>query len=370
MADMMEYKCPSCGGAMEFDSTTQKMKCPYCDTEMEVAQYQQMQEKAEGNAGGNQGGDAGGNNENWSDMGNNQWMEGETDGIRVYICQSCGGEIVADANTGATSCPFCGNRVVMKGQFAGDLKPDYIIPFKKDKKAAKAAYFNHLKGKKYLPKVFKKENHVDEMKGVYVPFWIFDVDAEGSVAYNGERITKWRNGDTEYTKTEMYSMQRGGNLSFARVPADGSRKMDDTLMESIEPFEFREAVPFQAAYLAGYMADRYDMDMEERMERARERVKKATEDAFRKTLPHMDRVTVASSNVNVCNVRYWYVLYPVWILQTKWKGDNYIFAMNGQTGKFVGNLPTDKNAFARWFLGTTGVVGVITYIILYLIWAL
>lgn len=249
---MMEYKCPSCGGAMEFDSTTQKMKCPYCDTEMEVAQYQQMQEKAEGNAGGNQGGDTGGNNENWSDMGNNQWMEGETDGIRVYVCQSCGGEIVADANTGATSCPFCGNRVVMKGQFAGDLKPDYIIPFKKDKKAAKAAYFNHLKGKKYLPKVFKKENHVDEMKGVYVPFWIFDVDAEGSVAYNGERITKWRNGDTEYTKTEMYSMHRGGNLSFARVPADGSRKMDDTLMESIEPFEFREAVPFQAAYLAGY----------------------------------------------------------------------------------------------------------------------
>ena len=77
-----------------------------------------MQEKAEGNSGGNQGGDAGGNNENWSDMGNNQWMEGEADGIRVYACQSCGGEIVADANTGATRCPFCGNWVVMKGLFA------------------------------------------------------------------------------------------------------------------------------------------------------------------------------------------------------------------------------------------------------------
>ena len=160
MADMMEYKCPSCGGAMEFDSTTQKMKCPYCDTEMEVAQYQQMQEKAEGNAGGNPGGDTGGNNENWSDMGNNQWMEGEAvrnQGLCLPVLWRY--EIVADANTGATSCPFCGNRVVMKGQFAGDLKPDYIIPFKKDKKAAKAAYFNHLKGKKYLPKVFKKENH-------------------------------------------------------------------------------------------------------------------------------------------------------------------------------------------------------------------
>ena len=367
MADMMEYKCPSCGGAMEFDSTTQKMKCPYCDTEMEVAQYQQMQEKAEGNAGGNPGGDTGGNNENWSDMGNNQWMEGEADGIRVYACQSCGGEIVADANTGATSCPFCGNRVVMKGQFAGDLKPDYIIPFKKDKKAAKAAYFNHLKGKKYLPKVFKKENHVDEMKGVYVPFWIFDVDAEGSVAYNGERITKWRNGDTEYTKTEMYSMQRGGNLSFARVPADGSRKMDDTLMESIEPFEFREAVPFQAAYLAGYMADRHDMDMEERMERARERVKKATEDAFRKTLPHMDRVTVASSNVNVCNARYWYVLYPVWVLNTTWNGEKFTFAMNGQSGKLVGNLPMDKKQCRIGVSVRGGIIGLVIYLLLWII---
>ena len=91
-------------------------------------------------------------------MGNNQWMEGETDGIRVYACQSCGGEIVADANTGATSCPFCGNRVVMKGQFAGDLKPDYIIPFKKDKKAAKAAYFNHLKGKNTFQRYLKRKS--------------------------------------------------------------------------------------------------------------------------------------------------------------------------------------------------------------------
>ena len=80
MADMMEYKCPSCGGAMEFDSTTQKMKCPYCDTEMEVAQYQQMQEKAEGNAGGYQGGEAGGINENWSDMATiNGWKARQTE---------------------------------------------------------------------------------------------------------------------------------------------------------------------------------------------------------------------------------------------------------------------------------------------------
>ena len=81
-------------------------------------------------------------------------------------------------------------------------------------------------------------------------------------------------------------------------------------------------------------------------------------------------VVSENTSIRLHNGTTKYALYPVWILQTKWKGDNYIFAMNGQTGKFVGNLPTDKNAFARWFLGTTGVVGVITYIILYLIWAL
>ena len=166
----------------------------------------------------------------------------------------------------------------------------------------------------------------------------------------------------------MYSMQRGGNLSFARVPADGSRKMDDTLMESIEPFEFREAVPFQAAYLAGYMADRYDMDMEERMERARERVKKATEDAFRKTLPHMDRVTVASSNVNVCNARYWYVLYPVWILNTTWNGEKFTFAMNGQSGKFVGDLPVDQKAAKTWTIGLSAMFAIAAYGVSWLLW--
>ncbi len=62
-----------------------------------------------------------------------EWGEGETDGLRTYVCKSCGGEIVGDANTAATSCPFCDNPIVMMGQFSGSLKPDLVIPFKLDK---------------------------------------------------------------------------------------------------------------------------------------------------------------------------------------------------------------------------------------------
>ena len=210
----------------------------------------------------------------------------------------------------------------MKGQFAGDLKPDYIIPFKLDKKAAKEKYYKHLEGKKYLPKVFKKENHVDEIKGIYIPFWLFDADADARITYEAEKVHVSRSGDTEYTTREIYQVYREGTISFDHVPADGSRKMDDTLMESIEPYDFKDAVPFQQAYLAGYLADRYDVNVDERIDRARERIRVCTEQAFRKTVRGYNGSTsVKDSNVQIHNASYWYAMYPVWLLNTTWKGE-------------------------------------------------
>ena len=136
MAELNEYKCPACGGAMEFDSETQKMKCPYCDTELDVSAFADSEDKSE----------AGSKSVSWESQ-SKTWDSSEAQDMNIYVCESCGGEIVADETTGATSCPFCGNRVVMKGKFSGDLKPDYIIPFKLDKKAAKEAYKKHLQGK-------------------------------------------------------------------------------------------------------------------------------------------------------------------------------------------------------------------------------
>lgn len=344
MAETMEYKCPACGGAMEFNSELQKMKCPYCDTVMEMDEYQKLLEKE--------------NKEDkkekeWEHSGSNEWTEEEKKGMKVYICESCGGEIIADENTGATFCPYCGNKVAMKGQFSGDLRPDYVIPFKMDKKQAKAAYFEHLKGKSFLPKIFKDENHIDEIKGIYVPFWLFDVEARGTVTYDAQKVKIWRSGDTEYTQREYYKILREGSMKFEHIPSDGSEKMDDTLMESIEPFDFKEAVSFQTAYLAGYLADRYDVSMEERVKRARERVKQSTEDAFRETVKGYDVVTTNHSNVSMKEGSYKYALYPVWLLNTNWNGQKYVFAMNGQTGKMVGNLPVDKKAFYRYVFSRT-----------------
>jgi len=340
MADLQEYKCPACGGAIRFDSNIQKMKCPFCDTEFEMETLKAFDEELKNDEPDDM---------NWKTPAGEQWSEGETDNMTVYVCKSCGGEIVVDNTTSATACPFCDNPVVVMGRFKGALKPDYIIPFKLDKNAAKEGLYNHLKGKKLLPKVFKDKNHIDEIKGIYVPFWLFDAEAYANIRYKASKVSYYSDSDYNYTKTSYYAVRRSGKVRFEKIPVDGSAKMDDDLMESIEPYDFKEAVDFQTAYLAGYLADKYDVDESSSVARANERIKKSVEEEFRSTVQGYSSVVAEGTSIRLKNGEAKYALYPVWVLNTTWNGNKYTFAMNGQTGKFVGDLPMDKAAFWRYF---------------------
>ncbi|MGN0375861.1 MAG: hypothetical protein ACI4EN_10225 [Butyrivibrio sp.] len=361
MAELQEYKCPCCGGAIAFDSTIQKMKCPFCDTEFEMETLVSYDNELKNEQPDDM---------KWETTAGSEWSEGEEDGLRSYVCKSCGGEIVGDETTAATSCPYCGNPIVMMGQFTGNLRPDYVIPFKLDKKAAKEALKNYYSGKKLLPKVFKEENHIDEIKGVYVPFWLFDTDAKAQIRYRATRVRAWSDEYYDYKETSHYAVSRGGNIAFENVPVDGSSKMADDLMESIEPFDFSEAVDFQTAYLAGYIADKYDVDAKQSIERANERIKTSTEAAFAATVEGYTTVVPERTGISLQNGKAKYAMYPVWILNTSWKGTNYTFAMNGQTGKLAGDLPVDKGAYKKWLFGLTGIIGIVAFAISYLIWLL
>ena len=352
MAGLQEYKCPCCGGAIAFDSTIQKMKCPYCNTEFEMDALKGYDAELQ---------DEETDSMEWETAAGGEWGEGETDGLRTYVCKSCGGEIVGDANTAATSCPFCDNPIVMMGQFSGSLKPDLVIPFKLDKKAAKEGLMKHLTGKRLLPKIFKDQNHIDEIKGVYVPFWLFDTDVDAKVRYKATKIRTWSDSDYNYTQTSYYMVHRGGSVGFEYVPVDGSTKMEDYLMEYIEEVNCGEAVNFQTAYLAGYLADKYDVTAEESIDRANERVKKSTEQAFAETVIGYDTVVAENTSVQFHGGKAKYALYPVWLLNTTWNGNKYTFAMNGQTGKFVGDLPVDKAAATRWTLILATTFTAVTY---------
>ena len=360
MSDLREYKCPACGGAIEFDSKSQKMKCPYCDTEFELETLKELDAQMEREAG--QQDDLSG----WQTDAGGEWQEGETDGMNVYTCQSCGGEIIADENTGASNCPYCGNPVIMTEKFKGALRPDLVIPFKLDKKAAKEAYYRHIKGRTFLPKAFRRENHIDEIVGIYVPFWLFDMETNALVTYDAERSRVWMSGDVEYTEHEFFKIERGGTMAFEHIPEDGSRKMEDDLMESLEPYDFKDAVPFKDPYLAGYVAERYDVEADECKKRAKKRAKASIKRELRDTVKGYSIVKPVSDNVKIQKASQKYALYPVWILNTTWRDQKYVFAMNGQTGKMVGDLPADKGAFWKYVVSRGLVIGVILYALMWL----
>lgn len=334
------------------------MKCPYCDSEFDMQALVALDDELKS---------AQPDDMEWQSP-DGEWHEGEADGLGVYSCSSCGGEIVADSDLGATKCPFCDNPVVLTSRFAGGLRPDIVIPFMIDKKRAVAGLSEHLLGKRLLPKVFKSENHIDEVKGVYVPFWLFDADVDAHTRYRATTSTSWSDSSYRYTKTDHYMVTRDGSLGFLNVPADGSSKIDDTLMESIEPFDLRAAVDFQTAYLAGYLANRYDVPAEERFPRANERVKQSTIGAFASTVRGYDSVAAEQAYIHVKQGIVRYALYPVWLLNTTWNGTRYTFAMNGQTGKFVGDLPEDKSETMKVRISTTAVSSAVIFMLLFLLW--
>lgn len=350
MAGMKEYKCPCCGGAVEFNSSIQKMKCPYCDTEFEMEALADYAEEVSTD---------GSDEMDWEMDSAEAWTNGGQEGLRVYVCRSCGGEIIADQNTAATSCPYCDNPIVMSGSVSGGLKPEFIIPFKLDKKAAKAKFREHLEGKVLLPQVFRTDNHLEEIKGIYVPYWTFDSKADAKVRYRASRVRHWSDSRNEYSETSYYAVIREGKISFADVPVDGSVKFEDDMMESLEPYDMREAETFHTGYLAGYLADRYDVDKEKAAARANERIRNSTQNAMRDTVTGYSMVQYEGGNIHLDGGKAHYGMYPVWILTTKWNGDLYTFAMNGQTGKFVGNLPADPGTSKRIFFQTAGIVAAV-----------
>lgn len=357
MQTNIEFKCPNCGASLQFDSNTQNMRCEYCESEFDVESVRRYNDEQASAAD---------DDIDWGEATQDEWHDDDGDGLGVYVCDSCGGEIVADANTAATSCPYCGNPVVMSGRLSGVLKPDYVIPFKLDKNAAKARLSEHFKGKRLLPKLFKKEATVNEIKGIYVPFWLFDADVCTDMRFRTTKVRCWSDSRYNYTETSHYSVVRGGNLGFSHIPADASSKMPDVLMESLEPYDFSEAVSFETAYLSGYLADKYDVLSATCEPRVNQRIKRSTEDCFSSTVQGYTTVQLEHSRVGFNDRCVKYALYPVWLLNTEWNGQKFTFAVNGQTGKIVGDLPLDKGAYWRWFSFIAGSVAAGAFLLMLL----
>jgi len=357
------YQCPACTGPLQFDAATGKMGCEYCGSSFPVAEIEAMYADKEAKAAQNMAEAeakkerSGG--ENWDMSGMSDDWGADTEGMRMYSCPSCGAELICDETTAATSCPYCANPTVVPGQFSGILKPDFVIPFKLKKEDAIKALKKHYEGKPLLPKAFKDANHLDEIKGVYVPFWLFDGEAQGDISYDATRTETYESGDYEITEKHHFNIFRQGSIAFERIPVDGSTKMPDDYMDSIEPFDYKDLTAFSTAYLPGFLADKYDIDAETCSERADTRAEQTLVNALYATVDGYDSVTERKKHINLLRGEVKYALLPVWLLSTRWKDQTYLFAMNGQTGKFVGNLPIDKSIKWRKFGIAYGIAALI-----------
>lgn len=347
------YQCPACTGPLHFAGESGKLECDYCGKSYEVAEIEKLfSEKEAASVAAQAKADAARERENAAALEPGMaWDAQESAGMKSYNCPSCGAEMICDATTAATSCPYCGNPTIVPGQFTGGLKPELVIPFRLDKQAAVAALKKYYKGKKFLPKAFREQNHIEEIQGVYVPFWLCDCRVDGTATYHATNSRTWKEGDYEITETDHYQVDRSGRIGFERIPVDASTKMPDAHMDAIEPYDYSEIRPFSTAYLPGFLADKYDVSQQDSMARIETRAENSAEMELRNTVRGYEAVHPQGRSFQLRKSNMKYALMPVWMLSTKWNGRDFLFAMNGQTGKLIGDLPVDKGKYFAWFAG-------------------
>lgn len=333
--DVLTYQCPQCGAPLTFHEDTQRWDCAFCMGSFDLETLQKLEkEKSEPET------------EEKADE-----PEENAASMTEYICPQCGAQIITDDTTAATFCVFCQNATIFPEKLKGPFRPAKVIPFIKTKEDAKKAFQKLCFHKPLLPRDFYAPDRLEKITGVYVPFWLFDCHTSGTITASATRVHSWTDRKYRYTKTDYYRVERAGVLNFGKVPADGSAKMDNALMDSIEPYDMSKMVDYTPAYLAGFLAERYDEDNHAVYPRVKTRVEDSLENALRETIQGYSGVMVQQRNFHIQDTAHQNVLFPVWMLMSKYKGKDYLFAMNGQTGKIVGDLPISIGRAAAWFAG-------------------
>ena len=331
------YQCPCCGAPLAYGAGSGKLECASCGNSYELDALEAMNESQE--TGGIQ-----------FDMPTETFDESEAAQMRAYICQGCGAELMTEETTTATECPYCGSPTVLPERIDDAVKPELVIPFTVTKEQAQAQFENYFKGKKLLPNVFlNTRNRIAEMRKLYVPYWLFDCRAGGSIVYDAQKKYTRREGEWEVTYTEHYFVSRAGMMDFEAIPVDGSVKLDNKITESLEPYDLSAAVPFVPAVLAGAMADHADVESSDCEERARHRVENSMEQALRSTVSGYTSVVPRNRSFHTEDGRVTPVLMPVWLITTEKDGTTYTFAINGQTGKLTCDVPEDTKK--SWLYG-------------------
>lgn len=325
--EAVQYKCPNCGGELKFKPDTQKFGCEYCFSEFTEEEIREVCAREESRP---------------VDQHLEEQQREFQEHTNVYHCGSCGAEIISEENETASFCYYCHEPVILSGRLTGDYKPKRIIGFQIDRNRAETIFKDWCWKRWFIPKDFKTSSQLEKMTGLYVPFWLADCDIKADYNALGKKIRTWRAGDYQYTETKEYEIIRKANIKMSGIPADGESKIENQLMDAIEPFRYEEAKNFSMSYLSGFYADKYDVGKAEVFPEIRKKAEEGSESVISRSVQGYNAVIKRNEIYNIINTDWEYVLLPVWFMTYKYNGETYSFAINGQTGKIAGTPPFDK----------------------------
>ena len=343
MSTSMTFKCPCCGGFLEFDPTQQKFKCYYCGQVLSEEDLREQSEARQAEA---------------------EAVQAEAapapEHLKTYQCQMCGAEIVTDETTAATRCYFCHSPVVLHDRLDDDFRPDGVIPFQLSKEEAEKQFLEHVKKKKFVDRAFFNGAQLEMFSGVYYPWWYADVEGNAAFEGEGKRVSVMTTPAHVVTTNRIFRVEREGELSFRNIARKALVKADGKLSDGIHPYDVSEIKPYASGYLSGFLAEKRDVpEATAKGEMTREA------EAYAQTLMQKDldfNTLSGTASFRPEKVQMRYVLMPAWVLTYKGGKDGapYYYMMNGQTGKVCGRFPIDKKRLLATALG----VGIAVFMLL------
>lgn len=346
---MLDNKCPGCGAKITFNPKIQKWDCQYCGSKFSLEEMQQH------------------NNASSAEVNKKEAKPTKKlDKMDVYHCKNCGAEIMADDTVTATFCVYCGSTAILKDKIEDGVAPNLIIPFKKVREDAVLAFTKLTKGKPLMPKAFKDMKNIEKIVGVYIPFWAYDLIADGQMIFSSKDVRHWSDYNYDYAETSRYNVTMQGHLEYKRVLVDGSSRFDNDLMDSLEPFDYGDLTEYNHAYLSGFFAEKYDVTEDDGLTRANERTMKTCTEIVESKVRHQINL-LQTNDMKITKANSDYIMLPVWMVNVNYKGKMYTFAMNGQTGKIVGNIPVGLKESIIWsiilFVGFFIILTAIIYLV-------
>lgn len=343
---VIDFKCPQCGGGMEYDSELGKLQCGSCGFEQAIEQAPEIAEEDVMEVEPFDG----------SQIPDEAEFSNETEEKKLSVyeeeqefsCESCGAVIVTEPEVSATHCPYCGSAVAFGVRLQGKLAPDKVIPFAVSKEKAKEGFRKWAKNGLVTPKDFMTEKRLGEITGIYVPYWLYDMNANAVADCICTKKRSYRRGDYIIHETKYYHVYRRANLNYKKIPADASLKLEDAMMDLLEPYDYRELKEFCPEYLAGYQAEKYGVDADGLLSRIKNRVKEYANEYLRTTIKGYTSTTYKRQESTEEKKQVYYTLLPVWLLKYEYRGEQKLYAMNGQTGKVVGKPPVSGGRVAKW----------------------